>query len=192
MTRFYLLHLKKLLSSFSAVQKERHTSTIRTDRNTNKSEKETSSDSESTINSLIKNLVAAETVVLSRRNLQLQSGFIGFDATCQSAMRVLYAAVEWTVKLPYFSEMTSYADQMTLLRSCWSELFVLSAAQWSSPLSMLPYPTTGNFYLTYPQDAMHHICLFQEAVMKLKKRFIDTTEFSCLKALILFNPGIAK
>ncbi|EDV27972.1 Nuclear receptor subfamily 2 group F member 1-A [Trichoplax sp. H2] len=173
-----------------AVQKERHTSTIRADRNSGKTEKEMTPDSETAINSLIKNLVAAETLVLSSRSLQLQSGFIGFEAICQSSMRILYSVVEWTVKLPYFSEMTSCTDQMTLLRSCWSELFILNAAQWSPPLNMFPYSTTSNFYLTHPQEVMHHICLFQEAIVKLKKRFIDTTEFSCLKALILFNPDV--
>lgn len=64
-------------------------------------------------------------------------GIIGIDALCEIAARLLFSTVEWARNIPFFPELPS-ADQVALLRTSWSELFVLNAAQCAMPLPAAP------------------------------------------------------
>jgi len=85
-------------------------------------------------------------------------------------------------------------DQVALLRLAWSELFVLNAAQCSMPLHVAPLLAAAGLHAS-PMAAdrvvafMDHIRIFQEQVEKLKALHVDSAEYSCLKALVLFSSG---
>jgi len=85
-------------------------------------------------------------------------------------------------------------DQVALLRLAWSELFVLNAAQCSMPLHVAPLLAAAGLHAS-PMAAdrvvafMDHIRIFQEQVEKLKALHVDSAEYSCLKALVLFTSG---
>ena len=85
-------------------------------------------------------------------------------------------------------------DQVSLLRLSWSELFVLNAAQCSMPLHVAPLLAAAGLHAS-PMAAdrvvafMDHIRVFQDQVEKLKSLRVDSAEYSCLKALVLFSSG---
>ena len=80
------------------------------------------------------------------------------------------------------------------MRLAWSELFVLNAAQCSMPLHVAPLLAAAGLHAS-PMAAdrvvafMDHIRIFQEQVEKLKALHVDSAEYSCLKALVLFSSG---
>ncbi|KAF2899528.1 hypothetical protein ILUMI_06644, partial [Ignelater luminosus] len=51
----------------------------------------------------------------------------------ESAAKLLFLAVKWARTIPSFLQL-SYRDQSILLEESWSELFVLTAAQWALPV----------------------------------------------------------
>ena len=85
-------------------------------------------------------------------------------------------------------------DQVALLRLVWSELFVLNASQCSMPLHVAPLLAAAGLHAS-PMAAdrvvafMDHIRIFQEQVEKLKALHVDSAEYSCLKAIVLFTTG---
>lgn len=85
-------------------------------------------------------------------------------------------------------------DQVALLRLVWSELFVLNASQCSMPLHVAPLLAAAGLHAA-PMAAdrvvafMDHIRIFQEQVEKLKALHVDSAEYSCLKAIVLFTTG---
>jgi len=84
--------------------------------------------------------------------------------------------------------------QVALFRLAWSELFILNAAQCSMPLHVAPLLAAAGLHAS-PMAAdrvvafMDHIRVFHEHVEKLKALRVDSAEFSCLKAIVLFNSG---
>jgi hypothetical protein len=124
------------------------------------------------------------------------------DAICELAARLLFNAVEWARNIPYFPEL-QLADQVALLRLGWSELFVLNAAQCSMPLHMAPFLAAaglhaatggggGGGHMTAADRVvvfMDHIRVFQEQVEKLKALQVDSAEYGCMKAIVLFSTG---
>ncbi|KAF3833109.1 hypothetical protein F7725_026774 [Dissostichus mawsoni] len=126
-------------------------------------------------------LLRAEPYPTSRFGSQcLQSNNImGIENICELAARMLFSAV---------------TDQVALLRLTWSELFVLNAAQCSMPVHVAPLLAAAGLHAS-PMSAdrvvafMDHIRVFQEQVEKLKALHVDSAEYSCIKAIVLFTTG---
>lgn len=121
------------------------------------------------------------------------NNIMGIDNICELAARLLFSAVEWAKNIPFFPEL-QVTDQVALLRLVWSELFVLNASQCSMPLHVAPLLAAAGLHAS-PMAAdrvvafMDHIRIFQEQVEKLKGLHVDTAEYSCLKAIVLFTTG---
>lgn len=121
------------------------------------------------------------------------NNLMGIENICEMAARLLFSAVEWARNIPFFPDL-QVSDQVSLLRLGWSELFVLNAAQCSMPLHVAPMLAAAGLHAS-PMAAdrvvafMDHIRLFQEQVEKLKYLQVDSAEYSCLKALVLFSSG---
>lgn len=118
---------------------------------------------------------------------------MGIDNICELAARLLFSAVEWARNIPFFPDL-QVTDQVALLRLVWSELFVLNASQCSMPLHVAPLLAAAGLHAS-PMAAdrvvafMDHIRIFQEQVEKLKALHVDSAEYSCLKAIVLFTTG---
>lgn len=118
---------------------------------------------------------------------------MGIDNICELAARLLFSAVEWAKNIPFFPDL-QVTDQVALLRLVWSELFVLNASQCSMPLHVAPLLAAAGLHAS-PMAAdrvvafMDHIRIFQEQVEKLKALHVDSAEYSCLKAIVLFTTG---
>lgn len=95
--------------------------------------------------------------------------------------------------------LLSFRQQVALLRLSWSELFVLNAAQCSMPLHVAPFLAAAGLHSGAAAGHMaaadrvvafmDHIRIFQEQVEKLKALQVDSAEYSCLKAIVLFSSG---
>ena len=120
-------------------------------------------------------------------------GLVGIEGICELAARLLFSAVEWARNIPFFPDLQT-TDQVGLLRLAWSELFVLNAAQCSMPLHVAPLLAAAGLHAS-PMAAdrvvafMDHIRVFQDQVDKLRALRVDSAEYSCLKAVVLFNAG---
>lgn len=121
------------------------------------------------------------------------NNIMGVDNICELASRLLFSAVGWAKNIPFFPEL-QVTDQVALLRLVWSELFVLNASQCSMPLHVAPLLAAAGLHAS-PMAAdrvvafMDHIRIFQEQVEKLKALHVDSAEYSCLKAIVLFTSG---
>ena len=139
-------------------------------------------------------LLRAEPYPTSRYGQCMQTNNImGIDNICELAARLLFSAVEWARNIPFFPDL-QVTDQVALLRLVWSELFVLNASQCSMPLHVAPLLAAAGLHAS-PMAAdrvvafMDHIRIFQEQVEKLKALHVDSAEYSCLKAIVLFTTG---
>ncbi|XP_071256426.1 COUP transcription factor 2-like [Salvelinus alpinus] len=138
-------------------------------------------------------LMRAEPYPTSRYSTQcMQSNnLVGIENICELAARMLFSAVEWARNIPFFPDL-QITDQVALLRLTWSELFVLNAAQCSMPVHVAPLLAAAGLHAA-PMSAervvsfMDHIRLFQEQVEKLKVLHVDSAEYSCIKAIVLFT-----
>ncbi|XP_076842716.1 nuclear receptor subfamily 2 group F member 1-B [Brachyhypopomus gauderio] len=138
-------------------------------------------------------LLRAEPYPASRYGNQcMQAGNVmGIENICELAARLLFSAVEWARNIPFFPDL-QITDQVSLLRLTWSELFVLNAAQCAMPLHVAPLLAAAGLHAS-PMSAdrvvafMDHIRFFQEQVEKLKALNVDSAEFSCAKAIVLFT-----
>lgn len=147
------------------------------------------------VSELISQLLRAEPYPASRYGSQYaqQGSVMGIDNICELAARLLFSTVEWSRNIPYFPEL-AMADQVSLLRLSWSELFVLNAAQSALPLHMAPLLAAAGFHSS-PMSAdrvvsfMDQIRVFQDQVEKLNRLQVDSAEYACLKAIALFTPG---
>lgn len=139
-------------------------------------------------------LLRAEPYPTSRYAQCMQTNSVmGIDNICELAARLLFSAVEWARNIPFFPDL-QVTDQVALLRMCWSELFVLNASQCSMPLHVAPLLAASGLHAS-PMSAdrvvafMDHIRIFQEQVEKLKCLHVDSAEYSCIKAIVLFTSG---
>lgn len=146
------------------------------------------------LSSYISLLLRAEPYPAARYGQCMQTNNImGIDNICELAARLLFSAVEWARNIPFFPDL-QVTDQVALLRLVWSELFVLNASQCSMPLHVAPLLAAAGLHAS-PMAAdrvvafMDHIRIFQEQVEKLKALHVDSAEYSCLKAIVLFTTG---
>ncbi|XP_064798555.1 nuclear receptor subfamily 2 group F member 6-like isoform X2 [Oncorhynchus masou masou] len=156
------------------------------------------------VSELISQLLRAEPYPSSRYGHQYnQQGqatgaggaVMGIDNICELAARLLFSTIEWARNIPYFPELP-VSEQVALLRLSWSELFILNAAQSALPLHMAPLLAAAGFHSS-PMSAervvsfMDQVRVFQNQVEKLSRLQVDSAEYSCLKAIVLFSPVIA-
>ena len=81
------------------------------------------------------------------------------------------------------------------MEETWSELFLLCAIQWSMPMENSPL-------LSAPEHAQNvsggkaaalvlsDVRTLREVMARFKVIQVDPAEFACLKAIVLFKPGV--
>ncbi|KAJ9582077.1 hypothetical protein L9F63_003579, partial [Diploptera punctata] len=97
----------------------------------------------------------------------------------ESAAKLLFLAVKWARSIPSFLQL-SFRDQAILLEEAWSELFVLSSAQWALPVD----EENISRHSALEEDARR----LRDTISRFVVLRVDHTEFACLKALVLFKP----
>ncbi|XP_058028211.1 retinoic acid receptor RXR-beta isoform X3 [Ahaetulla prasina] len=112
---------------------------------------------------------------------------------CQAADKQLFTLVEWAKRIPHFSELP-LDDQVILLRAGWNELLIASFSHRSISVKDGILLATG---LHVHRNSAHSAgvgAIFDrvltELVSKMRDMRMDKTELGCLRAIILFNPGL--
>ncbi|XP_044924281.1 COUP transcription factor 2-like [Mustela putorius furo] len=110
---------------------------------------------------------------------------------CEQAARVLFGAIEWAQKIPFFPDLP-IDDQVALLRLTWCDLFMVNWAQCSMPLHVLPFLAATSLQGSQASSSqvaifMDQVQIFQEQMEKFKTLRVDPVEYSCIKAIILFT-----
>ncbi|KAL4219654.1 hypothetical protein ACF0H5_022226 [Mactra antiquata] len=115
------------------------------------------------------------------------------EATYETAAKILFMSIKWARNIPSFLALP-FRDQAILLEESWSELFILSAAQWSLPLDINALMSALGFSVTDQSDramVLHsHIRALQEVILRFSALRVDSTEYACLKALVLFKSEV--
>ncbi|UYV78834.1 hypothetical protein LAZ67_16002945 [Cordylochernes scorpioides] len=105
------------------------------------------------------------------------------DGLHEGAARLLFACVRWA-RSERALLLLPAEDQIRLLEESWSELFVLSAAQWGLDL----YPVGAGLNSGSPDRRTLLLCQLRAVTGQLALLRVDCVEFSCLKLLLLFKP----
>eukprot|EP00094_Tigriopus_californicus_P013144 TCALIF_12711-PA protein Name:"Similar to nr2e1 Nuclear receptor subfamily 2 group E member 1 (Xenopus laevis)" AED:0.12 eAED:0.12 QI:0/0.57/0.37/0.87/0.85/0.87/8/59/587 len=108
----------------------------------------------------------------------------------ESAAKLLFMSVKWARSIPSFIQLIT-KDQNLLLEEAWSQLFVIGLAQWSISFdeggivndSICPEDQKPSF--------LSQARRLKDLVTKISTLRLDHTEYTCLKAIILFKPEIS-
>ncbi|XP_070542100.1 photoreceptor-specific nuclear receptor-like isoform X2 [Ptychodera flava] len=114
------------------------------------------------------------------------------ESVYETSARLLFMAVKWAKNLPSFSALP-FRDQVILLEEAWSELFILSAIQWSMPLEASPLLVATEQNASTPLNGktaatLSDLRILQEITTRFKSMNVDPAEFACMKAIVLFKP----
>lgn len=89
---------------------------------------------------IVNSLVRAEPGVQDlNQYLQTHSGnggHLSYEHLCEFALGIFMNTLKWVKNIPYFPDL-SLADQTTMLRFAWSDLFILGASQCSLPVNSM-------------------------------------------------------
>ncbi|XP_043498754.1 protein dissatisfaction-like [Polistes fuscatus] len=101
------------------------------------------------------------------------------------AAKLLFFAVRWARSIHSFLQLP-YHDQTILLEESWSELFVLTAAQWNFPVeesNLVPADLSTERREILVDEARR----LRELLAKCSLLRVDHSEYACLKAIVLFK-----
>ncbi|GFV02450.1 photoreceptor-specific nuclear receptor [Trichonephila clavipes] len=109
------------------------------------------------------------------------------DTVYEAAAKLLFFSIRWMRGIPSFLQL-GFRDQAILLEEAWCDVFVLSAAQWGFPLQEGFLSFAGMIAPEKRPLVASQLHQMKNVMSQLVGQQVDHTEFSCLKALVLFRP----
>lgn len=106
------------------------------------------------------------------------------EAMCESAARLLFMNVKWAKNIPAFTSL-SLSDRLILLEESWRDLFIIGSAQFLYPLDLKVL-----FDGTNPRFNAKDVETFESALAEFSKVRPDSSEYACLRAIVLFRTNI--
>jgi len=100
--------------------------------------------------------------------------FTGSRIASEAAARILFAAVRWVKSVPSF-RCLSDADQRVLLQSGWRDLFLLTAAQYTSAFHLRPLPRVAS-HLPGQHGSIQH----RRRTRRIRRRVCVDNEVRCV------------
>ena len=98
-----------------------------------------------------------------------------------AASRLLSVSLRFGRRLPCFRRLP-FRDQVILLEEGWKEMLLLDSVFWAFTLTQGGSPESEN-----DQRRQQEIKKMQEALMPLNTLKLDSSEYACLKAVVLFR-----
>lgn len=134
-------------------------------------------------------------------NLQIPGtvpSYLNIHYICETGSRLLFLSVHWAKSIPAFQILSSEV-QISLLKNCWGELFILGLAQCSHMLSLATILSAliSHLHASIAQDKMpankvkqvtDHILKLQDYVSAMSKLNVNDHEYAYLKIISLFSP----
>lgn len=127
-----------------------------------------------------------------------------WDSLSEITARLLFMVIKWIKSLPTFHSLAK-ADQLNLLEENWKDLFLMNVFQYMT-YSTLNRTENFNYLDKVISNFQSSGCNLKQqksptelqneikSIEKIHRKFIelspDITEFSCLKAIVLFKSGI--
>lgn len=108
----------------------------------------------------------------------------------ESAIQLLYMSVSWARNIPMFMDLP-FRDQAILLEEGWSELFLLNAVQFPLPVDITTlFAAAGlNACQSNSTEVMAEVRVLQNVLARFHQLQINSVEYACLKAVVLFKSG---
>ncbi|XP_069485911.1 nuclear receptor subfamily 2 group C member 1 isoform X2 [Ambystoma mexicanum] len=124
--------------------------------------------------------------------------YLNVHYICESASRLLFLSMHWARSIPCF-QVLGTENSISLVKSCWNELFALGLAQCSQVMNVATILTAfvNHLHSSLQQDkssaervklVMEHIFKLQEFCNSMVKLSLDGYEYAYLKAIVLFSP----
>ncbi|XP_020604622.1 nuclear receptor subfamily 2 group C member 1-like [Orbicella faveolata] len=125
---------------------------------------------------------------------------LSMEYVYEIATRLLFLTVDWTRSIQAFRSLEN-TDQLVLLQSTWSDLFMLGVAQCSSSFPLSPLLTLAAVHMersecsedrkspVLPKEPsmLEKIMSVKDLLFSLEKLELDSVEYAFLKAIVLFN-----
>ncbi|GAB0089117.1 Nuclear hormone receptor HR78 [Sergentomyia squamirostris] len=123
--------------------------------------------------------------------------YLNLHYTCETGSRLLFSSVIWVSKLPVFRSLPD-DYQVQILRTCWTELFVLGLAQSVPQLAFSTIVTSlvNCFKAAVVQEKLSaariklmadNISRLCDFVQNIQRIGVDDYEFAALRLLLLFS-----
>lgn len=147
--------------------------------------------------------------ILSYENIQfkltpptLGVSSLSMEYVYEIATRLLFLTVDWTRNIQAFRSLES-TDQLVLLQSSWSDLFMLGVAQCSTSFPLSPLLTLASIHMERGENSedqkpsglmkdsnvLEKMMSIKDLLFSLEKLEMDLAEYAFLKTIVLFNPG---
>ncbi|XP_076445865.1 nuclear receptor subfamily 2 group E member 1-like [Babylonia areolata] len=98
--------------------------------------------------------------------------------------RLLFTLVTWVRHVPCFLVLPQ-SDQTALLGGCWKDLFLLGLVQWGLSLE-----ASARMIDTCRSLSLDERQKLTDILTRMRELNLDPTEFTCLKAVLLFGPEV--
>ena len=119
---------------------------------------------------------------------------------CETASRLLFLSVHWARKTGSVFRNLPYSTQVSLMRSSWSDLFMLCLAQCKEQISL---PTILTIMASTLQNCLGQdmrdlartrelaatLNIITKVVNRIEEYHLEPEEFAYLKLCCLFSPG---
>jgi len=123
---------------------------------------------------------------------------LNMQCVCESASRVLFHCVHWAKRAPVFQDLP-FPTQVSILRMCWADLFLVCLAQWRVKLSLSTLLTTIASHLQTCLDrdslslsrARHLVTTLNtinSVLSRVSELSLEPEEFTYLRLTTLFGP----
>lgn len=144
-------------------------------------------------------LLSTQDISFNLQTPPIVPNYLNYHYVCESGSRLLFLSVYWIKKVPAF-KLFNEETQVTILRTCWVELFAVGLAQCAQSLSLDAIMSSMVQYLKtcieeekiLPQKVKRmseHICKLQEFLHGMAALDLDDYEFAYLKLITIFNSG---
>ena len=128
---------------------------------------------------------------------------LSMEYVYEIATRLLFLTVDWARSIQAFRSLDNN-DQLVLLQSTWSDLFMLGVAQCSSSFPLSPLLTLAASHMeqsegggdrkspvqTKEPNMVEKIMSVKDLLFSLEKLELDSVEYAFLKTIVLFNAGM--
>ena len=117
--------------------------------------------------------------------------FESSDTIQESVTRLLSSSLRFARQALCVGRI-SLRDQIILMEESWKEMFILAAAYWELPLEFGPLLNSeaGSQDAATTRIKLDVARGFQELVARIRSLHLDSNEFACLKAIVLFTSGM--
>ena len=118
------------------------------------------------------------------------------DYVYELATRLLFHSIDW-VRFTHSFNKLNPNDQVILLKSCWTDVFLLSFVQCAkvcpleATLNLMKQNTEkGGNESNQEMNMVNYINKVIDLLLTLERLDLTATEFALLKLICLFNPGM--